>query len=87
MKRFMAMTLIAMLAALLVPLPASGGQSAKGAASRPERAEPVREFVYPANPQYEYPFEPGHLGAKRCPQGQVWHRGACRTARPLVLPF
>jgi hypothetical protein len=45
---------------------------------------------YPANPQYQYP-SPYDAAAQRqkhkCRPGEVLHRGKCRPARPLALPF
>lgn len=45
---------------------------------------------YPANPQYQYsyPYDGARATPRRkCPHGQVLHRGRCKPAQPLALPF
>jgi hypothetical protein len=51
---------------------------------------PRAEYPYPANPQYQYPYPDDEGRVKpdrRCPYGQVRHKGRCKVARPLALPF
>jgi hypothetical protein len=71
-----------LLAIALLPLAGANG-FAKEKRSRVER-QPVPEFPYAANPQYQYPRTDGRTDLK-CPAGQKPFQGKCREIRWLPI--